>query len=122
MSEKAAKSLDAAARSAQEWIKILSPELVVTEAINDKCNKGRNTIALIAAIEQTANDASVLNATVTKAKAYRNKYEEAKALVTLYPELSSRLAKSFPWRKEPRRMVLFEALSMAHRVHHKDIE
>ena len=93
VSRSAARSIDAAADHAQEWFDILTPELVVTEAINSKCAKGRNTIALIAAIEQTANDAPVLNATVTKARAYKNKYEEAKALLNQYPELALRSAK-----------------------------
>lgn len=122
ISTKAAETIDAAAQYAKEWMEVFKPELVVTEAINNRCNKGRNTIALIAAIEQTANDAAVLNATISKAKAYRNKYEEAKALVKEYPELSLRLGKRpFPWRKEPRRMILFEALSMALQIRDQDI-
>lgn len=122
ISEKAASTIDAAANFAKDCIDIFTPELVVTEAINEKCNKGRDTIALIAAIEQTANDAPVLNAAITKAQAYRNKYEEAKALVDEYPELLSRLVETiFPWKKEPRRMILFEALSMALQVRDRDI-
>jgi len=38
-----------------------------------------------------------------------------------FPELESRLAKSFPWKKEPSRMILFEALSMALQVRDQDI-
>ena len=117
VSRKAAKSIDAAASHAKSWIEIFSPEVVVTETINNQCAKGRNTIALIAAIEQIAHDAPVLNATVTKARAYRNKYEEASALVKLYPELAQRqMCKPQAWLTEPRRTVIFEALSMALKV------
>jgi len=64
----------------------------------------------------------VLNAAITKAQAYRNKYEEAKALADEYSELLSRLVETaFPWKKEPRRMILFEALSMALQVRDRDM-
>lgn len=119
----AAQSIENATLHTTKWLGTFKPELVVTEAINDKCLKGGHSIALIAAIEHSVQSANVLNATVTRHRAYENKYQEAEALAQDFPELSPRLAeKPAIWRREPRRMIIFEALSMALQVRHEDLE
>lgn len=117
ISQVAARSTSEAASSTAYWIEYLKPEVVVTESIGNQCRKRGNTISILQAINVVADDAPQLNVTVSKNRAYQNKYEEAQALAEQFPELSSRLAdKPAIWLNEPRRMIIFEALSMALQV------
>ncbi|MEQ8954363.1 MAG: hypothetical protein RL120_09535, partial [Gammaproteobacteria bacterium] len=69
------------------------------------------------AATRAARESDVINVTTSKVRTYRDKYQEAQALVKQYPELLPRLArKPAIWLNEPRRMILFEALSLALRL------
>lgn len=114
VSEKAAKSPENAAGMVQSWINELQPGVVVTEACSAQSTKGAKTQSLIAAVGRTAAQNYLLDVCVTPAREHKNKYDEAQALAERYPELAPWVPK--PRRffdKEPRNIVLFEAVSLA---------
>lgn len=114
ISNKAADSGIEAAGHAQALINDLLPDVVVTEELETAKHKGKNTMAVIAAIARTAQHNHLLDVSVPHEHRYPNKYAEADALVEQYPELA-------PWKpmkrrfydNEPRNTVLFEALALA---------
>lgn len=114
LSRKASESADAAAAKVRLWIDKLRPEAVICEALSERTRKKGKTLSLLAAIAQVARDAPVVNVTAERMHNYKNKYEEAQALVRKFPELESRLRDKPPfWKGEPSSMILFEAVSLA---------
>lgn len=117
ISRVAARSPDKALETAKDWISKLDPQAVVTEAAGSNRHKRSKTLALMEAVTRAARESDVINVTTAKVRTYRDKYQEAQALVKQYPELLPRLArKPAIWLNEPRRMILFEALSLALRL------
>lgn len=109
----------AAAGYVQEAINFYSPDVVVTEKLTQRSQKAEGTQKLIHAMARTASENYVLDVTVAHEHPYRNKYEEAAALAKLYPAIAAWLPKKrryFDW--QPRNLVLFEALSLAHKIAH----
>lgn len=114
VSVKAAESPAEAAAHAQTLINGFWPDVIVTEEPNAVRHKGAETLALIAAMAQVAEDCDLLDVQVPRVQRFANKYAEADALALRYPELA-------PWKPhkrrfyqaEPRNTVLFEALALA---------
>ena len=116
-SRAAARSPEKAHAFAKDLIGKLDPEAVVTEKPGSNRYKRGLTLALMEAVTGAVRDSSCINVTVTKERSHRDKYAEARALVRRFPELRPYLPKKPPiWCGEPRRMILFEALSLALRL------
>jgi predicted signal transduction protein with EAL and GGDEF domain len=116
VSDKASHTATEAAGMAQTWINDLRPDVVVTERdLGDmKTRKGSRTRALVRAIANTAAYNELLDVKVTRTRHHKNKVEEAEALARLYPDLAPYVPhRRRPWDKEPRNIVLFEALALA---------
>ncbi len=97
-----------------EWIDYYQPELLVTERIGASSLKGDRSVLLINAIWKAAQDADIRWACVDRVQKYPNKYIEAAVLAERFPELLEWLPKTRTlWDEEPRRMIIFEALSLA---------
>jgi len=117
VSEQAAMSSNDAAGYAQEMINFYKPNVVVTERLRNDCRKGKHTRGLIAAMALVADQNYVLDISIERRQRYANKYDEAEALVAGYPDLLGWLPKKRRiFDREPRSMVLFEALSLARSV------
>ena len=115
---KAVKSRAEMAGFVQELINDLKPQAVVSEKIPETSRKGTKTKALIAAISETASHNPVLDVSVTRVQSFKSKFEEAQDLITRYPEVAGYLParKLFFFEREPRGLVIFEALALAERV------
>ena len=117
VSQAASKSPERASTKAAEWIGLLKPEAVISEAPGSNPRKRGATIALMEAVHKAAQDSDAISITTTKVRHHKDKYREARALAQEYPELLPRLAKKPAcWLAEPRRMILFEALALALRL------
>lgn len=114
LSVKAAETAKDASAYGARLIKEFAPDAVVTEDVFAATHKGSKSRALITALAETAEEAGVLSVSLPREQRYANKYAEAEALVTKFPELR-------PWQpatrvfydSEPRNTVLFEALALA---------
>jgi len=114
VSEKAAKSPKLAAKMAQRWITEFRPDVVVTEAISGDCTKGAHTQQIIEATNRTAADNYLLDVAVKQKRRFDSKYQEAEALAECFPETASWVPKRRrTFDKEPRNIVLFEAIALA---------
>ena len=105
-------------RSAYEhttaWIEYYQPELVVTERIGPTSRKQAVSRSLANAILKAAQESGVATACVDRVQHYPNKYAEAEALAERFPELKSFVPKPRRlWDSEPRRIIIFEAVSLA---------
>ena len=90
------------------------PQLLITERIGPHSRKKDVSRALVNAIWKAAQDAEIMWACVDRIQTYQNKYVEAEALAARFPELKEWLPKTRTlWESEPRRVIIFEALSMA---------
>lgn len=117
VSDAAARSTTNAAAHLQKWINHLRPDIVVTETLSAASKKGRKSKAIIEALARTAAQNYVLDVSVTRPRARPNKYAEAEALTSRYPELRAWLPqKRRFFENEPRGIVLFEALTLAEQV------
>ena len=117
MSTKAAKSAILAAEFARSLIDEFSPNVVITEQLAYAQRKGKHTKLIIQSIATTAKGAAVLDMEVARENQYKNKYEEADALIERYPILAPLRPKVRKYYdNEPRSTVLFEALSLAESV------
>ena len=114
MSKKATKSAKEAQIHIKRWIKYFKPDVVVTERIDERCRKGDHAKSIIAAIAKVAEDTDLLDVSVPRLKAFKNKYEEARELVLQFPEMQPQLPKEPRiWQSEPFSTIYFEALTMA---------
>lgn len=114
MSLKAYHDLAYAADLVDQLIEEFAPNVVVTEQLLHAQRKGKHTRSVIAALAKAAEQSSVLSMTVRRHNPYRNKYEEAQALLKKHPNMAPvrpKVRKYF--ENEPRNTVLFEALSLA---------
>ena len=117
ISDTAAKSSKHAAGFVQGWINLLLPDVVVSEKTERNTKKGEKTSRLISTIAQTAEQNHLLDIAVVREHEYQNKYEEAEAIASQYPELKSWLPKKRRFfENEPRGIVLFEAIALAEKV------
>ena len=114
VSPTASRSPKLAYQHVTEWIDYYQPQLLITERIGRHSRKKDVSRALVNAIWKAAQDAEIAWACVDRNQNYQNKYVEADALAARFPELKEWLPKTRRlWESEPRRIVLFEALSMA---------
>ncbi len=114
LSKKASRSTAEARKHVTKWIKFFKPDVVVTEKITKHSRKGDRAKGLIAAIARVAENHDLLDVSVTRIKAFKNKYEEARALVQRFPDLHPRLPKEPRiWQSEPFGTIYFEALALA---------
>lgn len=114
VSEKAARSPQDAAELTQIWINHLKPDVLVTEKTAVPCRKSARTKKIINAIARTAAHNYLLDVSIERRRAYRNKYEEAEALARRHPEVAAWLPQKRKFfDHEPRNTVLFEALALA---------
>ena len=117
ISQVASHSPKRAAAKTKEWVELLKPEVLVTEALGSNRRKRGKTLSLMEAVGQAARESEAITVTIAKVRNHRNKYQEARILAQKYPELRPRLAnKPACWLTEPRRMILFEALALALRL------
>jgi hypothetical protein len=121
ISDRAAETPEAATAFAKGLFADFTPDVVITEELLMARNKGKRTLDLIEAIADAAEAAQLMSITLPRRHDHPNKYAEAEALVTMFPELTPWLP---PPRRfydnEPRNTVLFEALSLALQLREKD--
>ncbi len=97
-----------------EWIAYYQPERVITERIATNSNKGERSRELNNAIWKAAQIADVEWACADRVQRYANKYDEADALAARFPEMKPWVPRRrMLWDEEPRRTIIFEALSLA---------
>jgi hypothetical protein len=114
VSLKASRSPRLAYKHVTEWIDYYRPQLLITERITSQSRKQEVSRALVNAIMKAAQDANIKWACADRVQTYQNKYVEAEVLVARFPELKAWLPKPRRlWESEPRRIIIFEALSMA---------
>lgn len=114
-SDKASRSPADAAELAKQWIAHYRPDAIVTEKASSAKMKGQAAKAVTAAIASVAADhVDVLDVSVVHTQEYRDKYVEAAALAVQYPDLEPWLPKRRRFfDREPRNIVIFEALALA---------
>ena len=114
VSPKASRSPKLTHQHVTEWIDYYQPQLLVTERVGPQSRKKDVTRALVNTIWKAGQDAEIKWACVDRIQKYQNKYVEAEALAVRFPELTAWLPKTRRlWESEPRRIIIFEALSMA---------
>lgn len=89
------------------------PELLVTELVTKDSKKGQYSRSLINMIAKAAQEADIQWCLVARQQRYPNKFKEARALVTRFPELKPTLPPPRHWwQTEDQRMIIFEALAL----------
>ena len=117
VSEDAAASPGKAKKAARRWIKALEAQVLVTPDFSGRSTKGRKTRDLIEAVTGTARRRQLICVALPHTHDFPNKYAEASALAQRYPDIAGWLPeKRRFYDKEPRNIVLFEALSIAEHV------
>lgn len=114
MSKKASKSPEEARTYATKLIAFFKPDVVVTEKIAKHSRKGDHAKDLTGIIANVAENHELLDVSVPRLQAFKNKYEEARELVLRFPDLRPRLPKEPRiWQSEPFGTIYFEALALA---------
>lgn len=112
LSSKGSKSPEQARTLIKKWFERFQPDCVVTEQLTSHSRKHGKTPDIIKAISNELQEHTVLHIEVERQQQFKNKHEEAKALVEQYPQLKSYLPnKRQIWLAEDRRMMLFEAVA-----------
>jgi hypothetical protein len=113
LSRKASLTPALAAQHAEKLIRILRPDVVVTEDVPKTSSKSSKTRAIIEAVARVAERARLLDVR-TRPQLFPNKYAEADHLAEQFPELKPwKPKRRMLWDSEPRTTVLFEALALA---------
>ena len=111
------------ARGVQSWIDDCIPDLVISEDPRAASHKGVHTRTLLEVIGDLFDRADGLNVRLTRVQSYQTKFEEAKALARVYPELKHLCPLQPPfWMPEPRSVSYFEALSFVEQLKAKPSE
>ena len=114
ISDSASRSPQTAVVTAEGWIDSLEPDVVVTEDPDTAQKKGAKSKHLTRTIADMAKGKPVSALSITRERSFKNKYEEAAALVERYAELRHWVpSKRRIQDNEPRNAVLFEALALA---------
>ena len=114
MSKKAATSKQAAAAYAHTMLERYNPDWVILEDTTKAQRKGANTKALIAGMVEASRQSQANCMVVERPREFRNKYQEAEALMEKYPLLRAiPIARARVYDIEPRRTVVFEAVALA---------
>lgn len=92
----------------------LEPDTVVTEDPDNGCRKRGQSLTVLRTLVQAVDDEPVRVVRVRPMLRYRNRHEEAEALLRRFPEIAASRPKT---RKaydiDPRNLLFFEALSYA---------
>ncbi len=113
MSRTAAKSPDNARRIVRGWLDSFNPDLVITEDPRTTSRKGSHIKTILSSIDDLFEASEALNIRTVRNRNFKNKYEQAQALVKRYPEMKAKLPSKPPvWMPEPRNMTYFEALAL----------
>jgi len=112
-----------AARQTRVWIEAMNPEALITENVGFRSRKSKRTIRNIHAIIDEGRNADLIVVTVLRERHFKNKYDEAVALARQHPEMTPYLPRRNRkcFDAEPRTLILFEALSMAHAAYGWDV-
>lgn len=90
------------------------PDTIVTENPDRCCGKSGRALKLLRVLAQDAADQPGHHVRVVRCQSSATKYEEAKALAEQFPEFAPLLPeKPKLFVRERRRMIVFEALSLA---------
>ena len=117
MSRQGGADPDAAVAVLRQWLALYRPEMVICQNPDAPGRKGRLAIAILMALSRALEDAAVQEIFVTPNKHHANVYVEAQALIRCYPTFPKAPPKQPPiWCAEPRSIVYFEALALAHEV------
>lgn len=108
------KPLDAVAVT-QDLITRFAPDVLVSQQVTPSLTKSKNTKKVIAAIARTGKHNDLISIAVPRLRKHKNKYEEAKALAKIFPQVADYLPqpRQLHHSKEPRNTVLFEAIALA---------
>jgi hypothetical protein len=108
----ASRNESAAFDQAQKWIGFYELNALILEA-PETSRKGPYSLSLHAAVVKAAKGLGVEVMLVERSGTASNKYDEAAALTREFPQLAAWLPdKRKLWEKEPRFIILFEALSL----------
>ena len=108
------KPLDAVAVT-QDLVTRFAPAVLVSQQLTPTLTKSKNTREIIAAIARTGKNNDLISIAVPRLRKHKNKYEEAKALAKIFPQVADYLPqpRQLHHSKEPRNTVLFEAIALA---------
>ena len=113
-SRKGSKNAKAASAVVGGWIAQFVPDIIIVEDYRTATRKGRNTKAIIRAIENVAQNTSAGICVVNRRQMFKNNIGEARQFAKQYPELKAWVpGRPKLWESEPRNIIYFEALALA---------
>ncbi len=109
----AAKDPYIAAAHLFSWIQMFRPDVVISENPETPGRKSGKQIAILRAFAEVSDREPPVSLLVRRRRLYVNLYEEAKHLARRFPDMKELVPEKPPiWRKEPYRLIFFEALSL----------
>jgi hypothetical protein len=116
-SRKGSKNARTASAVVGGWIAEFVPDIIIVEDYRTATRKGRNTKAIIRAIENVAKNTSAGICVVDRKQMFKNNIDEARQFAKQYPELKAWVPdRPKLWESEPRNIIYFEALALAKQV------
>jgi len=113
-SRKGSKNARAAFAVVGSWIAQFVPDIIIVEDYRTATRKGRNTKAIIRAIENVAKNTSAGICVVDRQQMFKNNIDEARQFAKQYPEIKAWVPdRPKLWESEPRNIIYFEALALA---------
>jgi hypothetical protein len=113
-SRKGSKNARTASAVVGGWIAEFVPDIIIVEDYRTATRKGRNTKAIIRAIENVAKNTSAGICVVDRKQMFKNNIDEARQFAQQYPELKAWVPdRPKLWESEPRNIIYFEALALA---------
>ncbi|WP_300394154.1 hypothetical protein [Henriciella sp.] len=117
LSRKGFKSPNDASEVFQNWIKMMKPDVVVTERLPAETRKGKRAIEITKTFALVASHHCVHDVSVAMDREGRTRFEQASHLAQIYPDIAYRLPrKPRFYESEDRAMILFDALTLAHLI------
>ena len=117
LSRKGYKSNNNAACVLQRWIASTQPDIVITEQLSKSSKKGERARAIIRTFAFIASHNYVHDIEVPLDREGRTRFQQAKHLSDLYPDIAPRLpSMNKCYQSEDRAMILFDALTLAHKI------
>ena len=114
MTSKGTKRPDAAAAYARKMVDLYTPDWVIVEDPKMARFKGEKTKQLITAMTKVARKSQANCMVVERRQDFKNKYEEADALIEKHPKLNAiAIRRDRAFDLEPRATVVFEAVALA---------
>ncbi|WP_305971045.1 MULTISPECIES: hypothetical protein [unclassified Mameliella] len=112
-SRSAASSTESAVRKLQCWLDEFRPDVLVTENPDHAGRKRGRQLRILRALVDVGQEAGILNIVIRRQRLYDNVYDEAAAFAEGFPDLAPLLPVQPPiWKKEPYRLIYFEALAL----------